>query len=122
VPKFKELGSLAMPFEKGQSGNPAGPALNKPFRDALRMELAAAGEDHKALRRIARNLIELASTPDIAAMPAINSLADRTDGKVAQAIVGGDEGDPAIKIETIRRIIVKPGNPDGGSVPAAPGA
>jgi len=42
-----------MPFEKGKSGNPGGRPKGKPFRDALMMEIAAAGEDHKALRKIA---------------------------------------------------------------------
>lgn len=45
------------------------------------MELAAAGEDHKALRRIAKSLIAKASGGDL---QAINALADRTDGKPAQ--------------------------------------
>ena len=40
-----------MVWTKGVSGNPGGRAKEKPFRDALRLELAAAGDDHKALRR-----------------------------------------------------------------------
>lgn len=67
---------------KGRSGTNKG--KDKPFTDALRMEIAAAGEDHKALRAIARNLIDLAQKPDIAALPAINAIADRLDGKPAQ--------------------------------------
>ena len=46
------------------------------------MEIAAAGDDHKALRKIAAALLAKAANGDV---PAINSLADRTDGKVAQA-------------------------------------
>lgn len=71
--------------------NPTGKSgpRDKPFRDALRMELAAAGEDHKALRLIARNLIQLAASGD---MQAIREIADRTDGKVAQAIENGENG------------------------------
>lgn len=82
--------------------NPTGKSgpRDKPFRDALRMELAAAGEDHKALRQIARNLIALAQKDDKDALPAINAIADRTDGKVAQAIVGDDDSDP-ISVRTI---------------------
>lgn len=69
----------------------SGRKAEKPFRDALRMELAAIGEDHKALRAIARKLIEAAMTEG--KLDAIKELADRTDGKVPQAIVGDDEFD-----------------------------
>lgn len=96
--------------------NPRGQQRDKPFRDALRMEIAEAGENHKRLRGIARKMLELAEAGD---MQAIKEIGDRLDGKPAQAIVGDDEHDP-IKIETIRRIIVRPGHSDGGSVPAAP--
>ena len=44
------------------------------------MELAAAGEDLKKLREIARARIEKAATGD---MQAIKELADRLDGKPA---------------------------------------
>lgn len=57
---------------------------DKPFADALRMEIAAAGDNHKALRAIARNLIGLAQRDELAALPAINAIADRLDGKPAQ--------------------------------------
>ena len=72
-----------MPFKKGQSGNPGGRPKEKPFSDALRMEIADAGEDHKALRRVARKLIENAEAGDIRA---IRELADRLDGKPIQAV------------------------------------
>lgn len=73
-----------MAFAKGKSGNPGGRKSDKPFADALRMELNAAGEDHKALRAIARNLILLAQKEEKEALPAINAIADRLDGKPAQ--------------------------------------
>jgi len=73
-----------MAFAKGKSGNPGGRKSDKPFADALRMEIAAAGEDHKALRAIARNLLTLAQKEELAALPAINAIADRLDGKPAQ--------------------------------------
>jgi hypothetical protein len=73
-----------MAFKKGESGNPKGRAKEKPFTDALRMEIAAAGEDHKALRAIARNLLMLAQIPNKDALPAIATVADRLEGKPAQ--------------------------------------
>lgn len=61
----------------------SGRRAEKPFADALRMELAAVGEDHKALRAIARQLIGKAETGDL---QAIQELANRTDGKPSQQL------------------------------------
>jgi hypothetical protein len=73
---------------KGQSGNPKGRAAEKPFADALRMEIKDAGEDHQKLRIIAKKLLDKAAEGD---MQAINCLADRLDGKPSQAVeVSGD--------------------------------
>ena len=83
-----------MPFKKGQSGNPRGRAAEKPFRDALRMELAAAGGDHKTLRQIARALIETASKSGKDSVPAQKEIADRMDGKVPQALTTDPEAGP----------------------------
>ena len=47
-----------MTWKKGQSGNPNGRAKEKPFADALRMEINAAGADHKKLRLIAKALLD----------------------------------------------------------------
>jgi hypothetical protein len=65
-------------------GRPAGSEnKDKPFREALRMEIAAAGEDHKALRSVARALLDKGRDGDV---PAIKEIADRLDGKVPQAV------------------------------------
>jgi hypothetical protein len=69
----------------GRSGTNKG--KDKPFRDALRMQLAAAGDNQKALRAIADALIASAMAGD---MQAIKEIGDRLDGKPAQAIVGED--------------------------------
>jgi hypothetical protein len=61
----------------------SGRKAEKPFRDALRMQLAEAGPDHKALRLIAAKLIDLAASGDMAA---IKELGDRTDGKAVQQL------------------------------------
>jgi hypothetical protein len=60
---------------------------DRPFRDALRMELAAAGGDLKRLRKIASALIDLAESGQLMA---IKEVADRLDGKPPQAVVGDD--------------------------------
>jgi hypothetical protein len=74
-----------MPFVKGGVGNPLGRAVEKPYADALRMEIAAAGSNHRALREIARNHLRIARIQEgSTALPAIMALADRLDGKPAQ--------------------------------------
>jgi hypothetical protein len=50
----------------------------------LRIEIAAAGANQRILRAIARNLLDLAKQPELAALPAIRELADRLDGKPKQ--------------------------------------
>lgn len=101
-----------MAFEKGQSGNPGGRPKDKPFREALRMELAALkDEDPKALRGLARKLLTLASEGDNA-LPAIKEIADRLDGKPAQAIENGEDGAFEV-LQRIERTIVNAPNQDG---------
>ena len=64
------------------AGRPKGAEnKDKPYREALRLELAAAGEDLKELRAIARVHIGMCKCGDLGA---ITALADRTDGKPAQ--------------------------------------
>ena len=60
-----------------------GQQRDKPFRDALRMEIAAAGEDLRALRKVAAALIGKAESGDV---NAIREVADRLDGKPAQSV------------------------------------
>jgi hypothetical protein len=71
--------------------NPGGRPKEKPFRDALNMEIKDAGDDHKALRRIARALLQNAYEGK---MDAIKEVADRLDGKVPQGIENGDDNKP----------------------------
>lgn len=72
----------------------SGRRAEKPFADALRMELAAIGPDHKALRSVARKLIAMA---DEGKMDAIVELINRTDGKAVQAV----EADVTMRIEDL---------------------
>lgn len=85
----------------------SGRKQEKPFRDALRMEIAAAGENNRVLRSIARALLEKAESGDL---QAIKELADRTDGKVPQAVVGDADEDPINLVSEIRRVIVRAGD------------
>src|SRR5262245_14535188 len=62
---------------------PRGQQRDKPYREALRMELAAAGDNMKKLREIARVHIARCEAGD---MQAIKDLADRLDGRPAQVL------------------------------------
>lgn len=87
------------------AGRPLGAQnKDKPFRDALRMELAALDQDDpKTLRRLARRLLETAAGDD--GLPAIREVADRLDGKPAQAIANDDEAFQVILRPLVRQIV-----------------
>jgi ribosomal protein L18E len=72
-----------MPFQPGHKLSVGG-RKDRPFNEALRLEIAAAGPNQRALRAIARNLLFLAQQPEMAALPAIREIADRLDGKPKQ--------------------------------------
>jgi hypothetical protein len=80
-----------MVFQKGNSGFPANQHRAKLFAEALRMEIAAAGDNHQALRRVARALLDQAYNGNIAA---IGMIADRLDGKVPQPVGGSHDLGP----------------------------
>jgi len=87
----------------------SGRKQEKPFRDALRIELAKLqDDDQRGLRKIARSLIEAAEEGK---MDAVREIADRMDGKVAQAIIG-DEENPVNLVHVIKREIVRAGTRD----------
>lgn len=95
--------------------NPRGQQRDKPFRDAIRMEAALLekGESSPApkgsLRYIARELL-LRACEDT---PTAREVADRLDGKPAQAIVGDDDADAIKVVQRIERVIVDPSNSNG---------
>lgn len=69
---------------------------DKPFREALRLELAALEDsDPKSLRALARNLLKLAAS-EKDALHAIREVADRLDGKPAQ--------EASIEVATVRYV------------------
>lgn len=71
------------------AGRPLGSQnKDKPFRDALRMEIVAAGDGHQALRKVAAALLREAQDGDI---NAIKEIANRLDGRVTQEIAASEE-------------------------------
>jgi hypothetical protein len=90
----------------------SGRRQEKPFADALRMEVAALKGDRKSLRLVARKLIEKAEDGNMAA---IKELADRTDGKSIQQNINQHGFDPA---NTVYEITIG-GYPSGEAALAA---
>src|SRR6516225_7308108 len=85
-----------------------GQQRDKPYREALRMELAAAGEDMKKLREIARVHIARCEAGD---MQAIKELADRLDGRPAQILEhSGPDSNPidALATKIVNEIVYMP--------------
>lgn len=66
------------------------PNKDKPFREALRAELDAAGKSGTTLRKVVKALLDQAAEGNT---QAIREVADRLDGKVPQAIGGVDENE-----------------------------
>jgi hypothetical protein len=85
-----------MPFSPGQSGNPDGSRKHAIWQAALKR--AIAQDDGKRLRASAEKLLDLAAEGE---QWAVGMLADRLDGKVAQALIhsGDDERPPIAMIE-----------------------
>lgn len=100
-------------FEAGKSGNPGGRPKTKPFKDALMIEALSAERGEECLAppgSLRWNARQLLTQGDV---QSIRELADRLDGKVAQAIVGGDEDDnPVNVIHRIERHIVRANSTD----------
>lgn len=87
-------------FKPGQSGNPGGRPKTKPFKDALKRAVEASGDDTKKLDALALALYSKALEGDVSAL---KEIADRLDGKVPQGHIGGEEGDPDIKVSWLAR-------------------
>ena len=83
----------------------SGRRQEKPFADALRMEIAALKGNRRGLRLVARKLIEKAESGELSA---IKELADRTDGKSVQQNVNQHELDTHTPITRIVREILAP--------------
>ncbi|TFV71684.1 hypothetical protein E4K64_25490 [Bradyrhizobium frederickii] len=97
-----------MVFQPGNRANPGGRPKEKKFTEALRLalndEVESNGQKTTKLRVIADRLVSEAMNGE---SWAIQQVADRIEGKPAQAIVGGDEDDNPIRLEKIVREIVR---------------
>ncbi len=101
-----------MPFAPGESGNPGGrPKRAKLWQDAiLRAIKRREQDDPQALEKLADKLLNQVDAGDVAAM---REFGDRIDGKVAQAIIGGDEDDNPVAVTVTRiELVALDGSPD----------
>ena len=107
-------------FQKGQSGNPGGRPKMKAWREALKREIesrAAAGAEDKladGLAKIAKTVVNNAELGD---KDSWQEIGNRLDGKVPQALIGGDEEDAPIR--TVTRIELVDLDGPGSSTPEA---
>ena len=77
-----------MAWQKGQSGNPRGRAVEKTFRDAVRLAVNETAKDKKGrqvkkLRLLAERLVDEAIDGNVMAL---KEVADRLDGKAVQQV------------------------------------
>lgn len=90
-----------MPFQPGQSGNPAGRGKDKLIRQQMIAEMndRAKGKDVKGMRRMVRKVWNLAEEGE---RWAVEFVRDTIDGKPAQQLThSGDEDKP---LELVFRI------------------
>lgn len=86
---------------------PSGPFADKLWRDAIRkaaLEQAEGKRGPKKLEMAARALVRAAISGDVSAA---REMGDRLDGKVPQALVGGDEDSAPIRVARIELVDLK---------------
>lgn len=77
---------------------------NAAIHRALERRTLSRVDGIKEIDALAEKLLDLVGTGDL---PALKEFGDRLDGKPAQAIIGGDDGDPPIKIAQIQLVDLK---------------
>jgi hypothetical protein len=90
---------------------PRGVWSEKRFRGAL--EKLACERDAAGKQRIENVAEQLLRSAEAGEGWAVTEFANRIDGKPPQAIIGDDDADPISLIAEIRRVIVRPDNPNG---------
>ena len=82
-------------------------AKGRDWRDAIRRATARFGQaDYRAgLDKLADEFVKAVAAGDL---NAFKEYGDRIDGKSPQAIIGGDDDDPAVKVDCIAVRLVKP--------------
>lgn len=106
-------GAKPYQFQPGQSGNPGGSPVKKPFRDALLRVLGEKPGKRKPTpeeTRMDRVALALVRRAVDGGTDAVKEIADRVDGKVMQQVShGGDPDAPPVKhkVEVVHTFVSK---------------
>jgi hypothetical protein len=79
---------------------------------ALERRTQSRTDGIKEIDALADTLLQLVATGDL---PALKEFGDRMDGKPAQALIGGDDDDPPLKVEGIVKLVRPANGPKGGA-------
>jgi len=90
----------------GNQNAARGRVWRKAIERALDRRSVSRTDGQKEIDALADRLLDLVSQGDLGAL---KEFGDRLEGKPAQAIIGGDSDDPAIKLEGVVNL-VRPGS------------
>lgn len=83
---------------------PKGAWSDKAWRDAIRVAVNRAADDKKAGKKLAQLADALVKAGCEGDVPALKEIGDRLDGKVPQALVGGDEDSKPIRVTRVELV------------------